>query len=108
MSSNMAAMVTRHERTIEKALTYIAEDPYRSALVEHLNRIRFRVTLHGNTPTERAKALDSLKATRQASPAQVSLMRYAMAAAAVRAPAAIRDRVRRLRVSRLLDRLLPR
>ena len=45
MTSNRAAMLKGFEEVWSKALTYIESEPYRSKVVAHLARSRFRIAV---------------------------------------------------------------
>jgi glycosyltransferase involved in cell wall biosynthesis len=89
MSSDRPVMVQRTIRTLEKALTYIDREPYRSMARSRLAALRF-----GSAVTDpelgRAEALEVLRESRELDPSRIKNLPYAFAYAAVSIPGARR------------------
>jgi glycosyltransferase involved in cell wall biosynthesis len=87
VSGNSRAMVDRMEQTYEKAATYIDREPYRSAVLARLARLRVGRAVSDERLT-RAESVARLKSARRIAPQVVSRAAYALAYAVVLIPGA--------------------
>jgi GT2 family glycosyltransferase len=85
MSSDQTAMVRRTISTLEKALTYVDREPYRSMARSRLAGLRYGSAVT-DLDLERGKALEALRASRELDPSRISTLPYALAYAAVAIP----------------------
>lgn len=87
VSADLRAMVDRTEQTYEKAATYINREPYRSAVLARLARLRVgRAVSDGRL--SRAESLGRLRSAQRIAPRAVPRMTYAVAYAVVLIPGA--------------------
>jgi hypothetical protein len=91
-------MVNRTVITLEKALTYIDHEPYRSAIRRRLAGLRYSAAVT-NLRLSRKDALKELRTSRELDSGRVSLLPYGFGYAAVAIPG-----VRRLVKSPLMTR----
>ena len=85
MSSDHGEMVRRTIGTLEKALTYIDREPYRSMVKKRLAGLRYAAAVT-NLDLDREAAIDSLKKSRELDPSRISTVPFAAAYAAVAIP----------------------
>jgi GT2 family glycosyltransferase len=85
MSSDHGEMVRRTIGTLEKALTYIDREPYRSMVKKRLAGLRYASAVT-NLDLDRQSAMDSLKKSRELDPSRISTVPFAAAYAAVAIP----------------------
>jgi GT2 family glycosyltransferase len=89
MSSDNERMVQRTITTLEKSLTYLDREPYRSIARSRLAALRFGSAVT-NPDLEKAKALTVLRESRELDPTRIKALPYAFAYAAVSIPGARR------------------
>lgn len=87
VSGGGRAMVDRMEQTYEKAATYIDREPYRSAALARLARLRVGRAISDGRLT-RAESLGRLRSARRLAPGAVRPAAYALAYAVVMIPGA--------------------
>jgi GT2 family glycosyltransferase len=85
MSSDARAMIHRTITTLEKALTYIDREPYRSMTRSRLAGLRYGSAVT-DLGLERSTALRTLRESRELDPSRISTLPYALAYAAVAIP----------------------
>jgi glycosyltransferase involved in cell wall biosynthesis len=89
MSSATRTMVHRTLSTLEKALTYVDREPYRSMIRRRASALRLGMALT-DLELDRAGALAQLETARRHDPAHVSRLSYLIAQAVIRTPGARR------------------
>jgi GT2 family glycosyltransferase len=85
MSSDNNAMVNRTILTLEKALTYVDREPYRSAVRRRLAGLRYAAAV-GDLRLTRQQAMSELRASRALDATRISSVPYAAGLAAVSVP----------------------
>jgi GT2 family glycosyltransferase len=85
MSSDHGEMVRRTIGTLEKALTYIDREPYRSMVKKRLAGLRYASAVT-NLDLDRQSAIESLRQSRELDPSRISTVPFAAAYAAVAIP----------------------
>jgi putative intracellular protease/amidase len=89
VSADGRAMADRMEQTYEKAATYIDREPYRSAVLSRLARLRIGRAV-SDERLSLAESVDRLKSARRIAPQAVPRAAYALAYAVVVIPGARR------------------
>lgn len=89
MSSASRAMVQRTLSTLEKALTYVDREPYRSMIRRRASALRLGIALT-DLELDRAGAVAELEAARMHDPVHVSGLSYYIAQVVIRTPGARR------------------
>jgi glycosyltransferase involved in cell wall biosynthesis len=89
MSSATRTMLHRTLSTLEKALTYVDREPYRSMIRRRASALRLGMALT-DLELDRASALSELEAARTHDPAHVGRLSYLIAQAVIRTPGARR------------------
>jgi hypothetical protein len=82
-------MAQRTLSTLEKALTYVDREPYRSMINRRVSALRLGIALT-DLELDRAAALAELEAARSHDPVHVSRLHYLFAQAVIRTPGARR------------------
>ena len=89
MSSATRTMVHRTLSTLEKALTYVDREPYRSMIKRRASALRLGMALT-DLELDRAGALAELETARSHDPVHVGTLSYLIAQAVIRTPGARR------------------
>jgi GT2 family glycosyltransferase len=89
MSSDSPAMVQRTIATLEKSLTYLEGEQYRSMAKSRLAALRFGAAVT-DPELDRSKALDAIRESRRLDPSRIGALPYAFAYAALKIPGARR------------------
>ena len=85
MSSTTKAMIERTVRTLEKALTYIDREPYRSMIKKRLSTLRTGIALT-HVELSARKAVAQLRRARKEDPSNLTTLRFFLARAVILTP----------------------